>query len=71
MIQALLRWLRSEVHPITHQDVDPAPGDPEREHQIRAARGEAVGAVMKLERRSWEIRQELAGAALNIVSGER
>lgn len=69
-MKALLRKLLG-VRPsaVTFNDVAPAPRDPEIEKKIKEAQTELVQAKMRSERTSWEIRQELAGSALAIVSG--
>ena len=59
------------VSPITHHDVEPAPRDPVKEQEVREAQADLAQALVRHGRRSWEIRQELAGNALNIVSGNR
>lgn len=59
------------ISPITPDDVEPAPRDPEKEGELREAQADLAQALVRHGRRSWEIRQELAGNALNIVSGTR
>lgn len=58
------------VSPITHHDVEPAPRDPVKEQEVKEAQIELAHALVRHGRRSWEVRQELAGNALNIVSGK-
>lgn len=63
-----LFWL-NKVKPVTHNDVPPAAREPGKEKEIKAATTQLVQEVMAVERRSWEIRQELAGNVLEIVAG--
>lgn len=70
MKEKLKRWLVGECSPVTFRTVRPASRDPAMEDQIRSAHAALVGEIMKAERRSWEIRQELAGNVISIVSGE-
>lgn len=70
MMTLLKRLFGATVEPITHNDVPPAPRDPVRETEIKAAQAQQVCAIMAVERRSWEIRQALAGHVLSIVSGD-
>ena len=71
MIPTLKRllWL-NRVRAITHLDVQPAPRDEMKEKQVRAAQVKLVQELMGVERASWRVRQELAGQALKIVSGD-
>lgn len=70
MMARLMRLLGVGVQPITHRDVAPAPRDENREREIKQAVGAMVGELMKIERRSVEIRHELAENTLKLVSGE-
>ena len=72
MMAALKRllWL-DRVKPITHSDVEPAEPEPMQAREVRDAQVHLLTQVMAVERASWQIRQELAGNALDIVSGER
>lgn len=72
-MMAALRKLFSfdRPEPVTHETVKPAPRDQARERQIRAAHADLVQELMCMERKSWEIRQELAGNVIDIVSGQR
>lgn len=70
-MMAFLRSIfNSHVEPITHETVPPARRDPDMEAQIDAAKTSSYLAMKRVERRSWEIRQELAGNVLKLVSGE-
>ena len=71
MMASIRKLFGTCVTPVTHQTVRSAPRDPAKEMEIQAARGDLVKSVMSLERRSWEIRKDLAGGVLRIVSGER
>ena len=64
-----LFWL-TPVKPVTLADVEPAPRDAAKEAEIKAARAEFVGELMNVQRKAWEIRHDLAGSALKVVSGE-
>lgn len=70
MMAALRRLLRVSPRPITHTMVQPQKQHPTKEAEIRDAQASLVKDVMRAERRSWEIRQELAGNVLSIVSGD-
>lgn len=70
MMAFLNRILCTHVEPATHLNTAPAPRDPQKEVEVRAALNDLSHAKANIERRSWEIRQELAGNALRIVSGE-
>ncbi|MGE3305032.1 MAG: hypothetical protein AB7I52_03595 [Rhizobiaceae bacterium] len=69
-MKAILRRLLG-VKPSAPLDVPPAPRDPIIENRIKEAQAALAGELLKVGRTSWEIRQELAGNALSIVSGER
>lgn len=56
-----------KVRPVTIHDVSAAEQDPELERRSKAATARLVQEMMKLERRSWEIRQELASGTLRLV----
>lgn len=70
MMTAIRRLFAGRPAPVTFKDVPPAPRDPEQERRIKEAHSDLVMEIMTVERRSWEIRQELAGNVLNIVAGE-
>lgn len=67
----LRRLIRPEVTPVTRRDVEPAQRDAAKELEIKAALSDLVQATVTVERRSWQIRRELAGNVLSIVSGEK
>ena len=69
MMAFLKRAFSSRVDPVTHLDVDPAPGNPEKEREIISVLGQMAHTVINSERKAWEIREELAGNVLKIVSG--
>lgn len=71
MIAFLRRLLDVSVAPITSNTVDPAEPNYAKERVIKEAVTDLVQAKFAVERRSWEIRQELAGNVLNIVSGDK
>ena len=71
MMSFLRSMLGAHVEPVTHSSVTPADRDDEKEKEIKAAQTDLVHAIISVERRSWEIRQELAGNVLSIVSGEK
>jgi hypothetical protein len=56
--------------PLTYRDVAPAPRDEEKERQIKNAQAELVDDMLKVGRTSWQIRQELVGNVINIISGD-
>ncbi|RWX72616.1 hypothetical protein [Mesorhizobium sp. M2A.F.Ca.ET.039.01.1.1] len=64
-----LLWL-NRVEPVTHNDVPPAPREPDKEREIKAAQAALAHQLLSVGRTSWEIRQELAGNVLSIVSGD-
>jgi hypothetical protein len=70
MNRVIKRLLGIKGKPLTYRDVAPAPRDEEKEQQIKKAQAELVGDLLKVGRTSWQIRQELAGNVINIVSGE-
>lgn len=71
MARLLKLFAPAKPRPITHETVAPAPGDPEREREIKAAQLGLVQELMRMERKSWEVREELAGNVIDIVSGHR
>jgi hypothetical protein len=70
MMAFLNRVLGANVEPVTHLNTAPAERDPDKERQVKAALSDLSQAKAAIERRSWEIRQEIAGNVLRIVSGE-
>ena len=69
---SFLNWIfDSNIHPVTSQDVEPSERNHAKEAEIKVVVSDLVHAKFAVERRSWEIRQELAGNVLNLVSGER
>jgi len=70
-LRRMKRLFDTKIEPVTSDSVEPAAGNHVKESQIRAAVTDLVQAKFGVERRSWEIRQELAGNVLSIVSGER
>jgi hypothetical protein len=68
--EKLFRRHREAPEPVTFRDVPPAPRPPEKEAEIKRATGRLVGELMAVQRKAWEIRHELAGATLKIVSGD-
>lgn len=72
MMMAFLRKiLGANVEPVTHENVAPAPRDHEKEREIKVAQNNLARAIVRVERRSVQIREELAGNVLSIVSGDR
>lgn len=67
-LKGLFYW--STHKPVTPKDVAPAPRPAEKEEQIKTARGQFVGELMRVERKANEIRHELANSALRIVAGD-
>lgn len=70
MMAFLRRFLRAEPQPITYLNTAPADRDEQRENEIRAIHQQMAHARVNIGRTSAEIRRELAGNALRIVSGE-
>lgn len=70
MMAFLKRALSSRVDPVTHTDVSPADRDHAKEREVKDALRDLAQSVVSYERKSWQVRQELAGNALKIVSGE-
>jgi hypothetical protein len=67
----LLRQLfGGHVEPITHLTVAAADRDESIEAEIKHHRARTAEVVIAAERSSWQIRQQLAGNVLSIVSGE-
>jgi len=67
----LKRLFDTKVDPVTSSDVLPAERNQDKESQIKELVSDLVQAKFAVERRSWEVRQELAGNVLRLVSGER
>ena len=57
----------TRVRPITAQDVDPAPRDPEIEDATKQAKRELFHELVKIEHQSREVRRLLAQDALELV----
>jgi hypothetical protein len=70
MMAFLRRALGAEIAPVTHLDVAPAAGIPEKERELKEAKNKLAHALVDFERHSWEIRQDLAGKTLRIVAGD-
>ncbi|WP_018900439.1 hypothetical protein [Rhizobium sp. 2MFCol3.1] len=64
------RMLDTRIEPVTSDSVAPAERNHAKERQLHEAVTDMVQAKFNVERRSWEIRQELAGNVLSIVSGK-
>jgi hypothetical protein len=69
MMEKIRNWFRPAIQPITHDNVDPEPADQDHTEQVRHAHGQLAHVLIDNDRRSWQIRQELASNALTIVSG--
>lgn len=61
-------FLKSKVEPVI--GVPPAERVAEKERELQRSQAELVQGIMAVERRSWEVRQALAGSVINIVSGD-
>jgi hypothetical protein len=70
MNRVIKRLLGVQDRSLTFKDVAPAPRDQDKERQIKAAQGALAKDLLKVGRTSWEIRQELAGNVISIVSGD-
>lgn len=69
MMAALRRALwPDKIRAVTHHDVEPTV-DHADERAFKAVQAKQVNALMSMERKSWEVRQELAGSVLDIVAG--
>lgn len=64
-----LLWL-NRIEAVTAEDVEPALVDKEQEQEIKTAQVRLIQEVMALERKSWEVREELANNVIHIVSGD-
>lgn len=63
-----LLGLDKKEEPVTIKDVEPAEVvDTALERETRKATTQLRREVLKIERRSWEVRQELASSALALV----
>lgn len=62
-----LLWL-NRVRPVTYLDVEPATLEGTSEEQIREARGKLVGAIIDMERASYQVKRELTDNVLRIVA---
>ncbi len=69
MMAFIRRMLGERSTPITYRDVAPAPRDEDMERQIKTAQDHLVQDILRVERRSCEIRQELASGVINIRAG--
>lgn len=70
MMRLIRRAFFARTEPIHHLNVPPADRDEEKEAEIDAVKTSAFLAIKRAERRSWEIRQELAGNVLKLVAGD-
>lgn len=70
MMAFLRRVLGAEPHPITHLNTAPAGRDEVREREIKVLHGQMAQTRVNIGRSNAEIRRELAGNALRIISGE-
>ena len=55
------------VQPLMMSEVRASPPEPEMAELTRQATSDLVHETMKAERKSWEVRQELANSVLNIL----
>ena len=53
MMAFLGRLLGTNIEPVTHLNTAPAPRDPEKEIQVKAALNDLSHAKANIERRSW------------------
>lgn len=58
-----------EPDPVTHQDVAPAPGIPEKEAEVRSMLSDLSDVAIRSMNRSTMIRERLAEETLRIVAG--
>lgn len=58
-----------EPDPVTHRDVDPAPGLPEKENEIKSMLSDLSDTAIRSMNRSVMIRERLAEETLRIVAG--
>lgn len=58
----------TQVKPLKMADVKASEQPPAQVEAARNSTVALVGEVVKAERMSWEVRQELAGAVLNLVA---
>lgn len=65
------KYIWPKPNPITHNDVDPAPGVPEKEAEVKSVLGELTEAVLQSANRSIAIRNRLAVETIKVVSGGR
>lgn len=70
MMAFLKRALGAVPDPITYLNTEPAGRDEGREREIREIHQEMAHTRVNIGRTSAEIRRELAGNALRIVSGD-
>lgn len=56
--------------PVTFKTVQPAPRPAAKEAEIKKEHAKFAGELVGMERKAYEIRRELAGRALSIVSGD-
>ncbi|MER8959286.1 MULTISPECIES: hypothetical protein [unclassified Mesorhizobium] len=64
-----LFWL-DRVGPVTHNEVPSAERPAEKEREVKAATSKLIVSAIDLRRKSWEVRRDLAGRVLSIVSGD-
>lgn len=67
-LKRILGYPRTQ--PITANDVAAAPQDPAMERKSKKATAALVGELMSVQRKSWEIREELAQHTLDLVAGK-
>jgi hypothetical protein len=60
----------TRIQPIKMDEVTAAKQHPEKVEEAKVSTRDLVGAVIKAERTSWEVRRELANGALNLVVRE-
>lgn len=58
-----------EPEPVTHHDVEPAPGLPEKENEVRSMLSDLSDVAIRSMNRSTMIRERLAEETLRIVAG--
>ena len=58
-----------EPDPVTHNDVQPAPGIPEKENEVRSMLSDLSDTALRSMNRSTMIRERLAKETLRIVAG--
>ena len=72
MMSYFLRLLKpNDESPVTHNDVEPEARDPVKEREAKTETAKLVSGVMAVERKAWEVRQELATNTIRLVAGDR